>query len=94
MTSTFSRIPITNNYKRYLKHLILENISDVEFMKNEPGKICSSKKKYDIVDFALEKSISDNLRIFEAAKLVCNNVIAAKSWKFTGYLMIMNRPRR
>ena len=76
------------NYKRRLKELLLQNISNIEFIKpvkkNEPEKICSTKQKDEIVDSILENINSNYHDVFQAARLIRDDVLRTENWKFTG----------
>ena len=75
-------------YRHYLKQLLSENISDIEFIKparkNESEKICSTKLIQKSVD-KYYHNINDQIKtIYNAAKIIREEVLSNESWKFKG----------
>ena len=63
------------SYKKYLKHLIIENINDVKFVKsprvNEPDRICSESTGEYALDMTMQQCAAGNYNdIFNAAKII------------------------
>ena len=75
------------NFKRYLKRLLTENISDIVFVRpparNEPERMYSNRHQSKAM--ASFKNYSDDYNtIFKAAKIVRSEALKCQQWKFTG----------
>ena len=87
---------IKDNYKRYLKLLINQNISSAMFMKsprvNEPERVCSKGVQEAALDILSNQS-DDLDMIFKTAKLVRNELLQHPNWTFTGSFENFQQPQ-
>lgn len=75
------------NYKRYLKQLILENLPEAQFVRpparNDSEIICSVSQQEKAID-DLRNKRDDFTTIFEAAKIIREDVLKCRQWQFKG----------
>lgn len=76
------------NYKRYLKQLLQENIPNVTFIRppsrNQSERVCSSQVNSAAIEKSHKNSWNNYKNIFEAARIVRNDVIKEKKCQFEG----------
>ena len=80
---------VNDSYKKYLKHLIQEQIEDVKFIKsyraNEPMQLCSSHTESKVIDSASVHSSADDFNtLFKAAKMLRNELYSHDRWQYKG----------
>ena len=80
--------PVKENYRRYLKQLLSENIPDIEFIKlvrkNESERICSTNLIHKSVD-KYYHNINDQIKtIYNAAKIIREEILSKEAWEFKG----------
>lgn len=76
------------NYKKYLKRLLEENIPDIVFSRppsrTQAERVCSSTICGDAVNKSYSNSSEEYSALFEAAKLVRRKILVQEKWQFTG----------
>lgn len=79
---------IKENYRRYLKQLLSENVPDIEFIKpvrkNESEKICLTKFVHETVDKHYFNTSDQINTLYDAAKIIREEVLSSKAWEFEG----------
>ena len=80
---------IRADYKKYLKRLISENVTDVKFVKgyrvNEPMNVCSSRTESRAMDIAIMQNQVDEFNLlFKASKLLRKELSSNPKWVFKG----------
>ena len=75
------------NYKKYIKLLILQKVSDVQFSqpksRREAEITCSKAKRDQAIDQYMNALDTYN-EIFAAASLIRRDILNKNRWKFTG----------
>ena len=78
----------TENFKRYLKQLLKENVSQIVFTRpparNEPERLCSLQAHSSAIEKTFKNSWENYTNIFEAAKMIRKNLIKQEKWQFFG----------
>ena len=84
------------NYKRYLKQLLTEHVPNIVFSRpparNESERVCSSSSQGKAIETYRNNPDDYNI-IFEAAKIVREEVLKHQDWKFTGDFEGFHLPR-
>ena len=80
---------IKENYKPYIKQLIVENISNAEFTKssrhNEPERVCSKETSESSINFAIKQNTHENLTdIFAVSCMIRKELLSRDKWYFKG----------
>ena len=75
------------NYKRYLKQLLTENISNIVFsrppLRTEAERVCSAETQGKAIHHV--KNCADDISaVFECAKIIRNKLLQQNQWKFKG----------
>ena len=89
-----------DNYKRHLKSLLKEHISDIEFVKakrpNEPEKICSKSTLGVCIDIAekAKDDTSDLTILMKGASIIRKEIAENASWTFKGSFADYTVPQR
>ena len=89
---------IKENYKKYLKGLIEENIPAAKFVRSfrliEPEKICSDATQRQALENAVSQNTSDDLNLlFQAAKLIRAEISKEEEWTFQGTFENFQMPK-
>ena len=75
------------NYEKYIKSLIIQKVSDVQFSRPKSGReaeiICSEAKRDQVIDQHMNAPDAYN-EIFAAASSVRRDVLNKSRWKFRG----------
>ena len=78
----------SENFKRYLKQLIKENVSQIVFtrppVRNESERLCSLQAHSSAIEKTFKNSWENYTNIFEAAKLIRKDLIKQEKWQFSG----------
>ena len=80
---------IKDNYKPYIKQLIVENVSNAEFIKaprrNEPERVCSKETSESSIDAAIKQNTQENLTdIFAVSSVIRKELLSHDKWNFQG----------
>ena len=71
------------NYKKYIKLLILQKVSDVQFSRPKSKITCSKAKRDQAIDQYMNAPDTYS-EIFAAASLIRRDILNKYRWKFTG----------
>ena len=79
------------SYKKYLKQLIIKNITHVKFVKslrvNEPDRICSESTGEHALDMTMQQCATETYNdIFNAAKIIRRELETMAKWNFQSLL--------
>ena len=89
---------ILEDYKEYLKQLILENITGARFIKsyrvNEPVNICCNRTESQAVDISMTHNNVDDLNIlFKAGKIIRKELQSHPRWRYKGSFDDFEHPK-
>ena len=80
---------ISSNYKKYLKDLILKNITEITFIKNKnpskPDQLISTCTQSEVIDSSIKECTTDNMeKIWNVAKSIRKEILSREKWQYTG----------
>ena len=88
---------VETKQKRYLQQLLLENITDAQFIcppaRNQSEQICSSHGQSKAVEKNFQNTYDSFQNIFQAAKIVTRWILTEDMWQFNGSCDGFNVPR-